>query len=608
MKPWKKYTLGTVAALLTASTVWVVNLLWFKPFSIDLFYDRSFVRFVITNPEFLSSMRVVPPWLEWYEDDFSDDSVAKQLADAATMRETLATLRRYDRATQTPAQLLSTDILDWFLDQQVRGEPYQWHAYPVTQLFGIQNQLPEFMVETHQINSKDDAGDYVARLSKFGIKFDQVLEGMALRESNGIRPPDFVVDKVLVGMRKFVATPARDNVLYTSFVERAAKVAELDAPAREAFAAEVEAEITRTVYPAYGRMIAFLEGIRPRLTHDAGAWRLPDGDAYYAHELRGYTTTDYTPEQVHQLGLDQVARITAEMRAILDGLPEAKDYKGLSVGEAMARLNEDPRFLYPDTPEAREQILKDYQTIIDQVDAGMDQAFAVRPKAKVEVRRVPEFREKDAPGAYYNDAARDGSRPGIFYANLRNVKEVAKFGMRTLAYHEAIPGHHFQISVAQELEGVPQFRTFGLFTAYTEGWALYAEQLAAEHGYLDDPYDRLGHLQAALFRATRLVVDTGMHAKRWSREQAIDYMRSTTGMTETDVVAEVERYIVWPGQACAYMVGKLKILELRGRAQAGLGARYDEKAFHDVVLKNGAVPLAILERLVDAWIAERKAG
>lgn len=608
MKAWKKYTLGTLAALLGTGTIWIVNLIWFKPFDIDLFYDRSFVRFVITDPEFLSSMRVVPPALEWYEDDFSDDSVARQREDAATLRETLATLRRYDRVGQTSAQLLSTDILDWFLDQQVRGEPYLFHSYPVTQLFGIQNDLPEFMVETHQINSRDDAEDYLARLSKFGVKFDQTLEGLALREQQGILPPDFVADKVLEGMRKFVATPVRENVLFTSFQERAAKIAELDAPAREKLEAQVAEQIEQTVYPAYGRLTVFLERIRPTLTHDAGAWRLPDGDAYYAHELRGYTTTDYTPEQVHQLGLRTVATISAEMRAILDGLPDAKDHKGTTVGDRMAQLNDDPRFLYPDTDEGRALVLKDFQTLIDEVDAGMDVAFAVRPVAKVAVKRVPEFREKTAPGAYYNSPPRDGSKPGVFYANLRSVHEIAKFGMRTLAYHEAIPGHHFQISIAQELKGVPQFRTFGLFTAYTEGWALYAEQLAAEHGYLDDPYDRLGHLQAALFRAVRLVVDTGMHSKRWTREQAIDYMRSTTGMTETDVVAEIERYIVWPGQACAYMVGKLKILELRGKAQAELGARFDERGFHDVVLKNGAVPLAILEQLVDAWIVERKAG
>ena len=290
------------------------------------------------------------------------------------MRETLATLRRYDRADQTQAQLLSTDILDWFLDQSVRGEAFMFHAYPVTQLFGIQNQLPEFMVETHQINSRDDAEDYVARLSKFGIKFDQTLAGMALREEKGIFPPDFVVDKVLEGMRKFTAVPPKENVLYTSFVERAAKVAELDAATRDALAAEVATHIETTVYPAYGRMTAFLERIRPKLTHDAGAWRLPDGDAFYAHELRGYTTTDYTPEQVHQLGLDQVAKISAEMRAILD----AQGHTGGTVGEWMAKLNADPRFLYADTPEAREQILKDYQAIIDEVDAGMD-GIQVRP-------------------------------------------------------------------------------------------------------------------------------------------------------------------------------------------------------------------------------------
>jgi len=602
MKTWKKVLLGTVGTVVLVATVFVVNLVWFKPFSIDLFYDRSFMRFVLTNPEFLSAMRMIPPALEWYEDDLSDESVAKQQADAAETRATLETLRAYDRADQTPSQQLSTDILEWFLDQQVRGERFMFHGYAVSQLGGPHVDLPEFMAETHQINSLDDAEDYLARLGKFGVKVDQVLEGLELRETKGLRPPDFVVDKVLGTIRPFLATPAKDSILYTSFSTRAAKVAEIDAERRAALEAEVAARIEDTVYPAFGRLQAFLERIRPTLTHDAGAWHLPDGDAYYAHQLRGFTTTDYTPDQVHQLGLDQVAKISAEMRAILD----AQGHTGGTVGGWMAKLNAEPRFLYPDTAEAREQILKDYQTIIDEIDAGMDRAFAVRPKAKVEVRRVPEFREKTAPGAYYNAPPRDGSKPGVFYANLREVKEIARFGMRTLAYHEAVPGHHFQISIAQELQGVPQFRTFGLFTAYTEGWALYAEQVAAEHGYLDDPYDRLGHLQAALWRATRLVVDTGMHAKRWSREQAIEYMMSTTGMTETDVTAEIERYVVWPGQACAYMVGKLKILELRDRAKAALGERYDERAFHDVVLKNGAVPLAILERLVDAWIAERK--
>jgi uncharacterized protein (DUF885 family) len=599
----KKAILGMLALVVVAAGVWVSKLVWFKPFDIDHFYDRSFFRFVLNSPEFMSQLRIFPSSIEWYEDDLDDASIERQRRDAESTRRTLATLRDYDRADQTPEQLLSTDILDWFLDQQVRGEPYLFYGYPVNQLFGVQNNLPEFMIETHQINSEDDAEDYVARLGKFDVKFGQVIEDLKHREELGVVPPVFVVEKVLKEMRAFVATPVAESPLYTSFVERAGKVERLDQARRDALAAEVAAAIENDVYPAYRELIAHFEALGARATHDAGVWKFPDGDEHYAWALRGFTTTDYTPEQVHLLGLEQVERISAEMRTILD----AQGHTGGTVGEWMAKLNADPRFLYPDTDEGKAHVIADFQRIIDEVDKATDRTFNLRPAMGVEVKRVPEFREKTAPGAYYNDPPRDGSRPGTFYINLRNTAEVAKFGMRTLAYHEAIPGHHFQIAIAQKLEGVPQFRTFGLFTAYVEGWALYAEQVAAEMGLMDDPYDRLGHLQAALFRATRLVVDTGLHHKRWTREQAIDYMRATTGMTETDVVAEIERYIVMPGQACAYMVGKLKLLELRGRAQAALGEKFDLKEFHDVVLKNGAVPLSILERLVDEWIASKQA-
>lgn len=602
--PLKRAILLSLAVILLAAGVWLAKLIWFKPFAIDHFYERVFLRFVLQSPEFLSNLRIIPASIEWYEDDLDDASVAAQRRATEQTARSLAMLRSYDRASQTPEQLLSTDILDWFLDQQVRGAEFQFHDYPVNQLFGIQNGLPEFMIETHQINSEDDAEDYIARLGKFGIKFDQVIEGLQLRDGMGVVPPAFVLEKVLTENRAFIGQPATANPLYTSFVERAAKVEDLSEERRTALAAEVAATIESAVYPAYARLNTFLEGQQARATTDAGVWKLPDGDRYYAWALRGFTTTDYTPDQVHQLGLDQVASISAEMRAILD----AQGHAGDTVGVWMARLNADPRFLYPATPEAKAQIVADYQAIIDEIDARSGEAFNIRPSMGVEVKPIPEFREKNAPRAYYNAPPRDGSKPGVFYINLRKPAEEARFSMRTLAYHEAIPGHHFQIAIAQELKGVPQFRTFGLFTAYTEGWALYAEQVAAEHGFMDDPYDRLGYLQAALYRAVRLVVDTGLHHKRWTREQAITYMQDTTGMPETEVVAEIERYIVMPGQACAYMVGKLKILELRAKAQAALGERFDEKGFHDVVLRNGAVPLAILERLVDDWVAGQTAG
>ncbi|MFT4854416.1 MAG: hypothetical protein ACI9YR_002817, partial [Bacteroidia bacterium] len=274
---------------------------------------------------------------------------------------------------------------------------------------------------------------------------------------------------------------------------------------------------------------------------------------------------------------------------------------------AIEALKADPRFYYPDTDEGREQILKDYQSILDEVDLAMDNVFSLRPETGMEVQRIPEFKEKTAPGAYYQPPARDGSRPGVFFANLYDIKATPKYGMRTLAYHEGIPGHHFQVTISQELSGLPIFRTLSPFTAYTEGWALYTEQLAWELGFQDDPFDNVGRLQSELFRAVRLVVDTGIHAKKWTRQQAIDYLLTNTGMPESDVVAEIERYIVMPGQATSYKVGMIKILEVREKAKLALGDTFDIKEFHDVVLKNGAVPLDILERLVDNYIREKQA-
>jgi len=328
-------------------------------------------------------------------------------------------------------------------------------------------------------------------------------------------------------------------------------------------------------------------------------WKLKDGENYYRWILSVHTTTDMTPEEVYSLGLREVERIEAEMQRIL----AAQGYRGTSVGELMDRLTKEDRFLYPDTDEGRQQILADYTEMIKEIEAGVDDYFAIRPKQTVEVQRVPVFKEKTAMGAYYISPSLDGSRPGIFYANLRSVEEIPKFGMRTLVYHETIPGHHFQMALAQEVKGIPTFRKVYPFTAFAEGWALYAEQFAWEIGFQKDPFDNLGRLQAELFRAVRLVVDTGLHYKRWTREEAIAYMLEKTGLPETEVVTEIERYLVTPGKACAYKVGVIKILQLRERARRELGEAFDIKDFHDVLLQNGSMPLDVLEQIVDDYIA-----
>lgn len=600
----KKYVLWPLAAIVAAGAFWGSNLLWFKPFNINHFFERVFIEFVLRDPETLTQLGMVEQFgITFHRDDLTDVSEKENAWQWAKLRRDYATLLSYDDSDLDDATLLSKRILVWFLKTQLEQEEFQYHDYPVNQLFGLQNNMPTFMYTFHKVESVDEAEDYVARLSKIGIKFSQAMEGLRIREEKGIIPPTFVIEKVLEEMNAFVAQPPRENIFYASFERKLGEAEEVDDATREKLLAAAKEEITGTVYPAYQTLIDYFNGLLPKSTTDDGVWKLPDGDRYYQARLRQFTTTDLTADEIHEIGLAEVARVQAEMLAILGG--EGYDVtKGFVT--LIAELAEEERFYYPDTDAGREQILADYQTMLDEISGGLDDAFRLRPKAGLEVRRVPEFREKTTPGAYYNQPAFDGSRPGIFYANLYDIKATPKFGMRTLTYHEGIPGHHFQIAIMQELGGLPTFRNILGFTAYVEGWGLYAERVAWELGFEDDPYDNIGRLQGELMRAVRLVVDTGLHHKRWTREAAIDYMSANTGMAISDVTVEIERYIVMPGQATAYKVGMMEILRLRGEARSALGEAFDLRDFHDVVLGSGAVPLAILRELVEEYIADKK--
>jgi len=510
----------------------------------------------------------------------------------------------YPLDRQSPSQRLSTHVLEWFVERQVEGEKYQWHNYPVNQLFGVQNQFPSFMANTHRLLTKRDCDYYMMRLDALPTKFDQLIESLKVREQKQILPPRFVVEEVLKEMTDFIAIPAPENILATSFKSRAAKIENLTALQRADFQTRVETVVTGRVYPAYKKLIDYFREILPKTTTDDGVWKLPDGGAYYTYLLRDNASTTLKPDEVHELGAREVARIEGEMRAILD----ANGFAGQPIGQSMEKLAKDPRFLFSNDDKGRADAMAEYTRLITEATERSKQLFLTVPRAKLEVRRVPQFKEATAPGAYYEGAAMDGTRPGVFYANFRDMREVPRWSMPTLAYHEGVPGHHWQISTAQELKGLPQFRKVIPFTAYAEGWALYCEWLAKKSGWYDsDPFGDLGRLQAELFRAVRLVVDTGIHAKRWTREQAIAYMREKTGMGEKEVTSEIERYIVSPAQACAYKVGMLKIQELRARAEQELETKFDQREFHDALLKNGALPLEILEEQVKEYVQRKKA-
>ena len=576
-----------------------------KPFYFNNFLNREMVKVAFNSPETLTSLGFLESvGIKGHNSKLDDASPEKGEALFDKARGIRQVIVDYDNEDLSKDELLSKKITLYLLDYLISNEPFQYHTYPVNQLFGVQNGFPSFMQGQHQINDATDVENYLSRLGAVDEKFAQVLEGLKLREEKGIIPPQFVITRVLDEMNGFVASPLNENILYSSLKEKMADVETLSQEQQDEFLAKAEARINDDVNRAYQLFIDYFTTLQAKAGNDHGYWHLPDGDKVYANALRFFTTTDMTANEIHNIGLKEVARIQGEMLTILEG--EGYDVT-LGFTKAMDALAADPSHYYEDSDAGREQILKDYQTILDEIEEGMSEVFRIRPEAGMEVVRIPEFKEKTAPGAYYQQPAIDGSRPGRFFANLYDIKATPKYSMRTLAYHEGIPGHHFQIALAMEIEGMPFIRKMSPFTAYTEGWALYSEYLAWEMGFQDNPLDNLGRLQAELFRAVRLVVDTGIHQKRWTREEAIDYMASNTGMALSDVTSEIERYIVMPGQATSYKVGMLKILELRKKAKTALGDKFDLRDFHDVVLKNGAVPLAILEELIDAYIEEKQA-
>ena len=576
-----------------------------KPFLFRAYLDRALVKVAFQDPETLTSLGFLESMgingHNAHLDDVHPDRTDEFFADMKAFGDGLA---QYEDADLDANQKLSKEVAQYLADLIVAAEPFRYHTYPANQTFGIQSAFPSFMDSAHQVNTLEDAEHYLSRMGELGRKHEQYLLGLRIREQNGIIPPRFVINRVLTEMRNFTDTPAEENILYTSLARKLDEAEAIDATEAQTLLDRAARAIEDNVYPAYDLFINYFSELEAKAGNDHGYWHLPDGEAAYQLALKLFTTTEYSADEIHETGLAEVARIQAEMLDILAG--EGIDPE-LGYAEAMEVYSSLPEFYYEDSDAGRAQILEDYQAILDEFDANIGDAFNVRPKAGMEVVRIPAFKEETAPGAYYEPPSLDGTRPGRFFANLYDIKATPKYGMRTLAAHEGIPGHHFQVAIAMELEGMPLLRKFSLFTAYVEGWALYAERVTWEQGLMPTPADNIGRLGAELFRAVRLVVDTGIHHKRWTREEAIDYMLANTGMAESDVVAEIERYIVMPGQATAYKVGMMKILELRQKAMHRLGERFDIREFHDVVLKNGAVPLDILEQIIDDYIEAARA-
>lgn len=519
---------------------------------------------------------------------------AHRAARVAKAKAALAELAKFDRTRLDAEQRISAAIIEWSLRGTVDSEPFADFNFTFSQFGGLQVSLVNFLSQTHPIRNKRDIENYLARLDLAAAQVDEGIAQAKDAAGRGFLMPDFITKSALGQFERFLGDAPAKNVLVTSLEERAAKLQDVTATERAAFVAAAEKTVAEQIIPAFRRAQALLQAQLPHTTSDAGLWRLPGGDKAYANALRRFTTTDMTPEEIHTLGLSEVARIEGQM----DGLLKQLGFNEGSIKERMTRL--DASLQPAGDPDPRPGLIKRYEEILADALKRSEAVFDIRPKAPCVVKREPPFTEKTA-AAHYNAPARDGSRPGTFWAPLPGpVFKIVN--MRTLTYHEAIPGHHFQIALQLETDSLPRYRRYGIFgggSAYAEGWALYAEQLAVENNWYEgDIVGHLGQLDAELFRAKRLVVDTGLHTKKWTRQQAIDY-----GIP----ISEVERYVVFAGQACSYKVGQLKILALRAKARAALGEKFSIKEFHNVVLQSGNMPLAVLEQVLDAWVAAKKA-
>ena len=482
--------------------------------------------------------------------------------------------------------------------------------YVLSQLTGSYTGTPDFLASQHQVHSRDDADAYLTRLSGYAHQLDQEIAVLNADVGAGVIPPDFCLmstdgqSGAIPQLRSFVGTAPAENVLVSTFAQKLNGVSEIAAADKTTLTQRAQTILHDEIYPAYQRQIDALTALRPRTNHDAGAWKLPNGAALYAAGLKAYTTASMQPDEIHQMGLTLVQSLNAEMDTIL----KAEGLTRGTVAERLIALGRRPDQLYPNTDAGRELLLADLNRQVQAIRARMPEVCGTLARADLQIKRVPVYTQAGAPGGYYQPAALDGSRPGTYYINLRETSEWPKYSLPTLTYHEGIPGHHWQISIAQEAGALPFIRSALLnFSGYAEGWGLYAEQLADEMGvYANNAFGKLGYLQSAAFRASRLVCDTGIHAKRWTREQAIQSMAEATGRPVTAVTTEVERYCVWPGQACAYMVGRQALNRMRDHARETLGTNFDLKGFHDTVLTNGATPLSVTETLVNEWVASHQ--
>ena len=567
----------------------------------DTFMDEGLTR----SPETTTGLGLDTGTRAYEKSKLDDRSLASIASDKARNADQLKRLKTIDRKSLTGMDGVNYDVVMYGLaTQNDANRAFDYGTggagtpYVISQLTGAYQQIPDFLDSQHQIDTKEDADAYLSRLEAFAVAMDQEAEVSRHDKGLGVSPPDFALDKALDQLKTLRGTAADKSVLVDSLVRRTAekKIA-------GDYGARAEKIVTDKIYPALDRQIALVKDLRAQATHDAGVWKLPKGEEYYADSIVIATTTTQSPEEIHKTGLELVASLGAQT----DALMKAQGLTQGTVGARFRAMFSDPKFRYPNTDAGKDRLIADLNVKVAAVQAKLPGYFGTLPKAKLEIKRVPKYTEAGSASGYYIQGSLDGKRAGAYYINLRDTAEVPSWTLPTLTYHEGIPGHHLQLSLQQEAD-LPLIRKISGFTAYIEGWALYAEQLAGEMGMYDhDPFGRIGYLHDATLRAARLVIDSGLHAMKWSREQSIQYYVDNLGDPDSAATTEVERYCVWPGQACAYMLGKLTWLKLREKAKSELGAKYDIRQFHDAGLLSAAMPLTVLESVIGNYIAAKKA-
>ncbi|WP_330130878.1 DUF885 domain-containing protein [Shewanella xiamenensis] len=559
-------------------------------------FETIFMENIMASPIAQTYMGIKQDYDKW--DDIGDEADARELA---RTKKQLAELNQLDASKLDPQTRLSLTLLTQNLNNDIKDYQWRYHNYPVNQMHGGHSMIASFLINQHQISDVSDAKAYISRLNGVPKRLNQLQQALEVRADKGIIAPKFVFGYVISDSQNIIKgapfDKGEDSALLADFRKKVntlsiseAEKAQLIADAEKALVSQVE--------PAYKTLIAYIKTLEAKADTRDGVWKLPDGEAFYNNALARTTTTHMTADEIHQLGLAEVERIHNEMRAIMKKV----NFNG-TLQEFFTFMRDDPQFYYPNTAEGKAAYLADATKLIDNMRSRLDEVFKVKPKAAMIVKQVEAFREKSAGKAFYEQPAPDGSRPGSYYANLYDMKAMPKYQMEALAYHEGIPGHHMQIAISQELKDIPKFRKFGGYTAYIEGWGLYSESFPKEMGLYADPYSDFGRLAMELWRACRLVVDTGIHAKQWTREQGIAYYVDNTPNAKSDAKKMVERHIVMPSQATAYKVGMIKLLELRHKAEKQLADKFDIRDFHTLVLANGALPLDVLEEQVDQWIA-----